>query len=161
MKDEKQMKQVKQRIQFLTLLAVLTISAGCAGRLITPVYGPIPEGSTNPPPVIGYTANTNTLAVAGTVGQVGQIIPPPGNWIVGGLATLFTVGLGAYARLKTNQATKGVDLLNAVIAGVEAAGKINPTATAPVKASITTHVAAVGYGDEFNTTVQDVSRSIQ
>jgi len=159
MKDEKQMKQVKRQIQFLIVLAALTISAGCAGRLVSPVYGPVPEGSTNPPPVIGYVPNTNAIAIVNTSAQVGQLVPPPGNWLISGLATLFAVGVGAYARLKTNQATKGQDILNAVITGVEAAGKINPTSTAPVKFAIASHVAASGYGPEFDANVQNVARN--
>ena len=141
-----------------TLLSLFLLLAlcGCAGRLLTPVYAPVPPGSTNAPVIVGYVPNTNAVGIAGTVGAVGQAVPPPGNWIIGGLATLFVTGLGAYAKIKTNQATNGQAILNAVIAGVEAAG----TASAPVKASIATHVAALGKGAEFNLQVQDVARKM-
>jgi hypothetical protein len=145
-----------KKITIPMLLLALVCLFGCAGRLITPVYGPPVPGSTNPPVIIGYIPNTNAVNAAGTVGQVGQVVPPPGNWIISGLATLFAAGLGVFAKIKSDKANRGQTILNAVIAGVEAAGDSSKA----VKESISTHVAATGKTAEFDKNVQEVSNTM-
>ena len=139
------------------LAAVVMLAAGCAGRLVAPVYSVPPPGSTNPPVIVGYTPNTNAVAGIGTAGAVGGMLPPPLGTIVGGAASLLLAGLGAYARIKTNQVNKTQDILTAVITGVEAVGKFPGVS---VKETIATHVAAAGYSDEFDKTVQAVAKTV-
>jgi hypothetical protein len=138
--------KIKLIVPMLFLTAILF---GCAGRLLTPVYGPS-MGGTNPPVIVGWIPNTNAINSAGVVGKVGGVLPTPGNWILGGLSSLFVAGLGVYARIKSTQVNKGQAILNAVISGVEAAGD------ADVKKTIASHVAVTGHASEFDANVQSV-----
>jgi hypothetical protein len=114
----------------------------------------IPESyQTNYVTNIVYSVNPPTASIISTVrGMNNTLNPTPTAPFVEVGLGLLTVGLAAFARFKTKQAQQKGDLLNTVIAGVEAAN--NPD----VKAEISKVAALLKKNKELDQAVQEQTR---
>lgn len=131
---------------FPVFVAVLFV-AGCGTvtrALLTPTYNV--DHGTNTAQIVGYTVNTNSALAKtlGTVDEIAPLVPAPWGTIVGGVSALAGASLALFAKLRTANAEK---ILDVVIAGVEAAGN------ADVKAKINQVALAHGVEGQLSSKV--------
>jgi hypothetical protein len=143
------------------LSAILISGCGTVDRVllvqnVTPAVTNAVTGEVTPP-LTNVAIAPKVTATIETGKAYAAAAPPPWGWIASGVLTLLSGGLGIYVKSKNGKLKTSQSMLNAVVAGVEAAGD----SAGEVKISIQKAAAAAGVQEQLDPLVQKVSSLIK